>query len=295
MSHLFFADDILFFLKASTQECSQLRDCLNSYCVATCQNINFQKSCIFFSSNTPQNLVVSIFDLFTIPPSGFSENYLGFPSEWGQSRRQVLNFIRERVQKSLGSWLRNFLSPAGKEILSKYVVQAIPAYTISIFKMPKSLCKEVMLTMFWFWWNGGQKSKGVHWVRREELLKPKFLEGLGFRDLISFNSTLLAKQAWRFYNEPNSLWVCILSGIYLSQCSFLNAKKPTSSSWTCHSLLHGRDTLQKFARWRVGNGHLINNWCDKWGLSRVYWADYRVEGFDKNFEFLDPFSGFVVI
>lgn len=128
--------------------------------------------------------------------------------------------------KSLGSWSGNFfLSPTGNEVLLKSIVQAIPAYTMSIFKMPIFFCKEVMSAMFRFWWNGGHKSKGVHWVRREELVKPKFLGGLGFQDLTSFNYALLAKQAWRFYNDPNSLWVRILLGIYLSQCSLLSAKK----------------------------------------------------------------------
>lgn len=37
------------------------------------------------------------------------------------------------------------------------------------------------------------------------LRKNKNDEGLGFRDLHSYNKTLLAKQAWRILNNPNDL------------------------------------------------------------------------------------------
>ena len=39
------------------------------------------------------------------------------------------------------------LSKAGKEILIKAVVQAIPTYTMSYFKLPDSLCEELMSMM----------------------------------------------------------------------------------------------------------------------------------------------------
>jgi len=53
LSHLFFADDAVFFLKDSISECQNLSNLLNQYCSATGQLLNRNKSAIFFSQNCP--------------------------------------------------------------------------------------------------------------------------------------------------------------------------------------------------------------------------------------------------
>lgn len=47
----------------------------------------------------------------------------------------------------LNNWKTQFLSPNGKEILLKVVVQAIPTYHMSIFKLPKRLYKVLLALM----------------------------------------------------------------------------------------------------------------------------------------------------
>ena len=54
ISNLLFADDSLIFCKASLSECNILRDILKTYERASRQKLNFEKSALFFSENTPQ-------------------------------------------------------------------------------------------------------------------------------------------------------------------------------------------------------------------------------------------------
>lgn len=49
------------------------------------------------------------------------------------------------------------LSQARKEILNKEVVQPIPTYTASVFKLPNTLCDEMIGMVQKFWW--GQKNE----------------------------------------------------------------------------------------------------------------------------------------
>lgn len=50
------------------------------------------------------------------------------------------------------NWKKNsFLSRAGKEILIKAVLQTIPTYFMSVFKLPKKLCRDLEAMLSWFW------------------------------------------------------------------------------------------------------------------------------------------------
>lgn len=61
----------------------------------------------------------------------------------GRSKKQVFNYIKERVEKKVLNWKTQFLSPAGKEIMLKSVALALPVYCVSVFRLPKGLCDDI--------------------------------------------------------------------------------------------------------------------------------------------------------
>jgi hypothetical protein len=111
----------------------------------------------------------------------------------GKSRIAAFKSIKDRVWKRLQDWKLKFLSQAGKEILLKAVVQAIPTYCMSVFLLPKTLCSEINSLMQQFWWGYQNKSK-VHWMSWSRMGLAKADGGLGYRDFGCFNKALLAKQ-----------------------------------------------------------------------------------------------------
>lgn len=60
LSHIFFADDSLLFFRAERINCIRLKEVLDRYCRASGQQINLEKSNLFFSSNTPDDHKASI-------------------------------------------------------------------------------------------------------------------------------------------------------------------------------------------------------------------------------------------
>ena len=68
------------------------------------------------------------------------ETYLGLPMVGGKSKVYTFKGLHERITKKVRGWKEKFISKAGREILIKSIAQAIPTYTVGIFKTPKALC-----------------------------------------------------------------------------------------------------------------------------------------------------------
>jgi hypothetical protein len=169
----------------------------------------------------------------------------------GRQKKQTFAGILGRVRRKLDGWKEKFLSQAGKEVLLKAVVQAIPTYSMSIFQLPKSLCRELNSLMNRFFWrNSGQTSK-LNWLSWEKMGLPKDKGGMGFRDLGCFNLALLAKQGWRLIHNQNSLMAQIMKEKYYPRGSFLEAKLGTRPSYAWRSIFNSKPLLQEGLVWRV--------------------------------------------
>ncbi|KAM2899670.1 hypothetical protein FF1_005873 [Malus domestica] len=97
--------------------------------------VNLQKFSVFFGANT---LVRVSEELGSI---------LGMPG---------------RIIEKLQGWKNSTLSKAGKEVLIKAVVQAIPAYPMNIFKFPAMVCEELDTLVAGFWWGNMSGDNKIH-------------------------------------------------------------------------------------------------------------------------------------
>ena len=70
----------------------------------------------------------------------------------GRSKVKTFRGLHNKIAKRVMGWKEKFKSRAEREILIKTLAQVIPTYTISIFKILKSLCDDLNSMMAKYWW-----------------------------------------------------------------------------------------------------------------------------------------------
>ena len=122
------------------------------------QQLNQEKITTFFSKAANEDTKNSITIFLGEPKVKEYEKYLGLLAVVRRNKNASLNYIKERVWSKLQEW-KKLLSQAGREVLLKPMVQAIPSFAMSCFKLPLGLCDEIkaLIRKFWLGQKGEQQ------------------------------------------------------------------------------------------------------------------------------------------
>ncbi|KAK6153170.1 hypothetical protein DH2020_012809 [Rehmannia glutinosa] len=135
------------------------------------------------------------------------------------------------------------LSLVGRDILIKSVVQSIPTYVMSCFRLPDGIIDKIQSMTANYYWSRSANGKKMHWVFWKKIASDKALGGLGYRHLRAFNLALLVKQAWKIIMQPSSLLSRILRAKYFPSGNFFDAQLGSRPSWSWRSILESRPML----------------------------------------------------
>ena len=132
--------------------------------------------------------------------------------------------ILEKVQKRLSSWKGSCLPRAGRLRLIMAVLNCLPIYYLSIFRMLKKVAVEITKMQRKFLWSGNKEGRSNALVRWEVVQRPKKSRGLGAGDLLLKNAALLFKWWWRYSCEEGSLWRKVVNSIHNEDLTLMPSK-----------------------------------------------------------------------
>ena len=98
-----------------------ITEVLQTYATALGHCINFEKSSVYFSTNTDGVQRERIRMALGVREVDRFETYLGLPTLVGRSKYHTFSYLKDKVWEKIQGWKGQLLSKAGKEVLIKAV------------------------------------------------------------------------------------------------------------------------------------------------------------------------------
>ena len=99
--------------------------------------------------------------------------YLDFPLNHKGASQNRYNFVVERVISKLSGWKSKFLSFAGRTVLVKSVMVAIPNYVMQGVALPIHLCEKLDKVNRDFLWGSSTEKRKLHLMGWSKIIRPK--------------------------------------------------------------------------------------------------------------------------
>jgi hypothetical protein len=171
--------------------------------------VNFYKSCLMGTNVDPDFMEMAC-NFLNCSQGSFPFRYLGLPVGGNSGRVSTWDPLLEHLSNKLNSWGNKYISLGGRIVLLNSILNAIPIFHLSFFKMPIKVWKKIVRIQREFLWGGVEGGRKINWVKWSLVCQPKEHGGLGVKDVRLMNLSLLAKRRWRLVNGENALWKEVL-------------------------------------------------------------------------------------
>ena len=138
-----FADDLLFFEKATEEEMIHVTETFQTSCDMLGQEVSNEKTSVLFSNNFPKNMKVKLTQISSFQKTNQLGKYLGVPLSGKYLKRIDYQYVVEQISSNHAIWKSKQLSFAGRVTLAKSVMKAIMIYLMMTNMMPKMCIDEI--------------------------------------------------------------------------------------------------------------------------------------------------------
>lgn len=154
-----------------------------------------------------------------VETSGFNGSslplkYLGVPICAKKVSTGQCGVLVDKITTISRFGVRN-LSYTARMHLINSVLMCLHMYWAQIFVLPKGVLQDIIKICRSFLWSGkdySQKPSNIAW---EKTRSDKNSGGLGFRDVLLWNTANIGKYVWALATKQDNIWIKWVSSIYL--------------------------------------------------------------------------------
>ncbi|XP_057529705.1 uncharacterized protein LOC130808238 [Amaranthus tricolor] len=273
LKHLQFADDMLIFAPKNMLCINNYLRILDVFAMMSGLSLNYSKSCFISWSSRDQQWAREVASSMGCRHSSCPVTYLGFPLGDNMNKRSAWKPVIDKIQCRLATWKAKILSRAGRLTLIKSVLNSLPVYYMSMFKMPKAIASKIVSIQRSFFWGGlSENRKGCNRVKWTDIQLPKQMGGLGVGNIMHKNLMLLFKWWWRFSDSNNAMWKKILKSVHEIKGLKASSEAFTKVREGAWALLLSNDAdtarirsvIEEGMIVKLGNGSSTQFWHDTW-------------------------------
>ncbi|XP_060195293.1 uncharacterized protein LOC132624546 [Lycium barbarum] len=264
INHLSYADDIVLFTSGDKVSIKLMMKQLYFYQKASGQEINTDKTFFLTHSKTDRLYNRKIKRWTGFKQSTFPFIYLGCPIYCGRKRIYYFSNISKKILNKIAGWQGIFLSPGGKAVVIKHILQSQALHVFAALMPPVTTLYEIEMQFANFFWGQKNGKNSYHWSSWENMSFPTKEGGFGFRSLLDICHTFAAKRWWRLRTEP-SLWAQFLLAKYCQRSNPVSKVIASKDSAAWKDLLHIRDKMDININWKINSGNVLF-WWDNWTL-----------------------------
>ncbi|GJW63854.1 hypothetical protein Tco_0115738 [Tanacetum coccineum] len=261
--NLCFADDLFLFSHGDDKSAKVIMEALNEFKFASGLVPSLPKSTAYFC-NVLNYTKIAILQIMPFEEGSLPVKYLGVPLVPSRLVYKDCKELIEKVEGRINDWKNKSLSIAGRLQLIHSVIASLHVYWASMFVLPSRVLLDIEQSMRDFLWCQGKIRKGKSKVAWEDVCLPKNEGGLGVKRLDIFNKALMSSHIWKLLIRKDSLWVKWIHTYKLRNRNFWDFPFRGSMTWAWRKILQLRPVIREFIWYRLGNGHDISLWYDKW-------------------------------
>lgn len=158
LTNLMYANDLLLMGITDLTEVRCIKKTLDLFCQLSGQSFSPEKSKLWFSKVTPLARIRTTIRILRATFAGENETHLG--SLVNASRASAFLPLLQKIDNKLHAWKARLLSPAGKIILMRSVLEAVLTYQMSTTLLPREILDKIRSKFVQFFWGKKGKKKG---------------------------------------------------------------------------------------------------------------------------------------